>query len=82
MTFCHMMPLNQCCHYMIPLALVSGVATAPSIAPLHSSDQDDQNEVQHDFFGHVTLLFQPCHHAILTVLSMAPLHFLGQDNSN
>ena len=29
---------------------------ASSVAPLHFLVQDDQNEMQHDFFSHLTLL--------------------------
>ena len=31
---------------------------ALSMAPLYSLGQDDENEVQHDIFGHVTPLVQ------------------------
>ena len=29
---------------------------APSVVPLHLLVQDDQNEMQYDFFSHLTLL--------------------------
>ena len=32
------------------------IYTAPSMVPLHSLGQDDQNDVQHNFFGHVISL--------------------------
>ena len=46
--WCHMIPLHWCqCLVMW---------TAPSMTPLHSFHQDDQNETQLQFFGHVTPL--------------------------
>ena len=51
--------------------------TTLSKVPLHFLGQDDQNDVQHDFFGHATPLgISP------GIVSMASLHFLGQDNQN
>ena len=38
----------QCQHHIMPTAL--------SMAQQHSPDIDNQNEVKHDFFGHVLLL--------------------------
>ena len=54
---------------ILPMAL--------SIAPLHSLDQEDQNEVQHDLLvmGHHWCWHQQ--QMMLTALSMAPLHSLG-----
>ena len=37
--------------------------TALLIGPLHSSGQDDQNEVQYDVFGNVTPLASASHDA-------------------
>ena len=47
------------------------------MALLHSLDQDNQNEVHHDFFDHVIPLAS---HDGVTAESMAPLHTLGQDD--
>ena len=49
-----------------------------SMVQLHLLPQDDQNEVKHDFCGHVVPLTLASHDSILTAMSMAPLHFLGQ----
>ena len=53
---------------------------ASSEIPLQSLGHVDQNEVQHDFFGHVTTLVLPLasHHANGVI--SGTLHFLDQDN--
>ena len=56
------------------LALVS----ASSMAPLHCLGQDNQNNVQHDFF----CLCDANGFSAHTVMSMESLHSLGQDNQN
>ena len=45
------------------------------MVPLHSLGQDDQNEMQHDFFGHLRPL--ALHDA--SGIEMKLLHLLGQD---
>ena len=52
----------------VVLGLYHAMLIALSMAQLHLLAQYDQNEVQHDFFGHV-MSFMP------TVASMAPLCF-------
>ena len=44
--------------YVTSLALVPALCGTDSItnSTMHSLGQDNQNEVQHDFFGHVTPL--------------------------
>ena len=39
---------------LVPVLAVMPIVL--SMAPLHSLGQDNSNEVQHDLFGHVTLL--------------------------
>ena len=39
---------QACWYHVIPMA--------PPVASLNSLAQDDRNEVQHDFFGHMTPL--------------------------
>ena len=52
--------------------------TTAVMAPLHSSGEENQNEVQHDFTDHVTpLVLASCDADHVT---MAPLYCLGQDN--
>ena len=55
---------------------------ASLMASLHSLDQDDPNEVQHDFFVHMTPLLSVSGSGDAGVLSIAPLHSKGQDNPN
>ena len=51
-TWYNMIFLGSGTPLMLILALCD--ATAFSMVQLHSLCQDDQNEVQHDFFGHLT----------------------------
>ena len=44
------------------------IPSAISKAPLHSLHQDNQNEEQHAFFGHVTQLVLASHNVMLLVL--------------
>ena len=53
------------------------MSMASSMAPLHFFSQDNQNEVQHNPFGHVM------HDAGVSVSHDAiPFHLLGHDNQN
>ena len=52
------------------------------ITLLHLLALDDQNEMQHDLFSHLTLLVLAEHHTLPMELSIAPLHSLGEDNWN
>ena len=52
---------------------------ALSVAPLHLLVQDDQNEMQHNFFNHLTLLALVSASCDTTCILIAPLHLLGQD---
>ena len=42
---------------------------ATSIAPLHFLCQDDQTEVQHDFFSHVTMALAPASHDVHGIIN-------------
>ena len=50
-----------------------------SIAPLHFFSQDNENEMQHNYFGHVMLLMLVQCHIMPTMSSMAQIHLLGQE---
>ena len=51
--------------------------TVCSMAPAHSLGQDEGNEIQHDYSGHVTPLV-----LALVPLAMTPLHLYAQHNPN
>ena len=70
--WCHVMPLHWCQHHVM--------WTAPSMVTFHSLGPDDQNDVQH-LWSCDTIGASP---GIMWcwVFSMAPLHFIGQDNQH
>ena len=55
---------------------------ASEVAALHALGQDDQNEVHHDFVGHVTPYALYWNHMMLMALSMPKLHSLSHDDGN
>ena len=65
---------------VMPFALM--LASSLSKEPLHSSHQDNQNEEQHDVFGHVTqlpLASMPVLHDTYSILYVTII-FLCQDD--
>ena len=52
----YLLSCYQLCHKSLSFLLWSCHDTGSSMAPLYLLGQDKQNEVQHDFSGHVMLL--------------------------
>ena len=64
------------------LTLASCDADGIASSVMHLLAQDDQNEVQHNFFGHATPLALVVASHDVNGIKMAPLHSLYQNNQD
>ena len=51
-----------------------------SMLSFHLLGQDDQDEIQHDLFGHMMPLAQHKHNVMPMSSLMAPMHLFSQDS--